>query len=516
MSVAVRKIAFILVGIVIIPILLYTALQVNQLEDTEEMMQEIYERQMNAILFSINQYSNDVVTGLGKQLEYFDPFSQVDTVRQDFLNSHKEVMAIYMNEVDSDKTEWISRYPNSTFSGMTNTTEADYELVKERLVRYKKANFMKIEPLENLKFSSEVYGLAFVIEPKAGEYVFCIALLEAVNFIEFFLVPKVQEVAAEGFIVQFRKEGQPNPVYQTKETSNVEFFVKSLWLLPDYNLEISLVGDTVKNIVKERTMLNLSMLGLVIIILIVGVALVFRNIQKEVQLAQTKSDFVSNVSHEIRTPLALISMFAETLLLGRAKSEEKKMEYYDIISKEASRLRNIVNKILNFSQIEANKKQYNKAQCDLNAIVEEVINTYSFHLSNKGFEYDLKLGDGAMNIFADREAVMEALINLLDNAIKYSPDEKLLKVSTDTNSGTYALEVTDHGVGIEPKKKEQIFDKFYRVTEGDIYNVQGAGLGLSIVKHIMDAHDGSIEVDSVFGRGSTFRLVFPKESDKKS
>ncbi|MEM8893777.1 MAG: HAMP domain-containing sensor histidine kinase, partial [Bacteroidota bacterium] len=196
--------------------------------------------------------------------------------------------------------------------------------------------------------------------------------------------------------------------------------------------------------------------------------------------------------------------------LGRAKTEEKKMEYYDIISKEASRLRNIVNKILNFSQIEANKKQYNKTESDLGAIVEEVMNTYSFHLKSKGFEYEVLLKPDAMNILADREAIIEALINLLDNAIKYSPEEKSITVITEERGNQFLVQVSDKGVGIEQKKKEQIFDKFYRVTEGDIYNVQGAGLGLSIVKHIMDAHDGSIEVDSVFGKGSSFRLVFPQ------
>lgn len=515
MSAAVRKIIFILVGIVIIPILLFTALQVDQLEDTEDMMQEIYERQMNAILFSINQYSNDIVTGFGKQLEYLDPFEQPDSVRQLFLLSHKEVAAIYLESVDSGRSKWLSREPNATFSQLSDRSMNDFSEVKDRLVRYKKADFMKIEPLAKLSSKAEIYGLAFVIEPRKGTYLFCIAFVEAVNFIEFFLVPKVQQVAAEGFVIQFRKQGQPNTVYQTKETSNIEFFVKSLWLLPDYHLEIALVGDTVKNIVKERTILNLSMLALVIVILLVGIALVFRNIQKEIQLAQTKSDFVSNVSHEIRTPLALISMFAETLLLGRARTEAKKMEYYDIISKEAGRLRNIVNKILNFSQIEANKKRYTKSACDLNGIVEEVINTYSFHLSNKGFAYTLNLGPQEMNILADWEAVIEALINLLDNAIKYSHEEKSIAVSTYQKGDQYLVEVADKGIGIAPKKKGYIFDKFYRVTEGDVYNVQGAGLGLSIVKHIMDAHEGTIEVESVFGKGSTFRLVFPMVSDKK-
>ncbi len=515
MSAAVRKIAFILISIIVVPILLYTALQVNQLEDTEEMMWEIYEQQMNAILFSINQYSNDVVTGLAKQLEYADPLDQPDTVLNHFLNYHKEVVAIHMMDVSSRQVVWMSRDPSESFEDITSTTMADYGDMMERLVRYKKANFMKIEPLGKLGNASEVYGMAFVIEPISGSFVFCLALVEAVDFMEFFLVPKVQQVAADGFVIQFRKSGQSTTVYQTKESTGQEFFVRSLWLLPDYNLEIALHGESIKNIVDERTMLNLSMLGVVIFILIVGVILVFKNIQKEVQLAQTKSDFVSNVSHEIRTPLALISMFAETLLLGRAKSEAKKMEYYDIISKEASRLRNIVNKILNFSQIEANKKQYNKSECDLGGIVDEVLNTYSFHLQNKGFEYELQLAEEPMIILADREAVIEALINLLDNAIKYSPQEKSITVSTRKRASQYLVQVTDKGLGIPPKKRDQIFDKFYRVTEGDIYSVQGAGLGLSIVKHIMDAHEGNIEVESVFGKGSSFKLVFPQITGNK-
>ena len=113
------------------------------------------------------------------------------------------------------------------------------------------------------------------------------------------------------------------------------------------------------------------------------------------------------------------------------------------------------------------------------------------------------------------KAVIEALINLLDNAIKYSHEEKSIAVSTYQKGDQYLVEVADKGIGIAPKKKGYIFDKFYRVTEGDVYNVQGAGLGLSIVKHIMDAHEGTIEVESVFGKGSTFRLVFPMVSDKK-
>ncbi|MEM8895649.1 MAG: hypothetical protein AAGC88_13790, partial [Bacteroidota bacterium] len=160
MSKAVRKIAFILIGIVMVPILLYTALQVDQLEDTEEMMWEIYERQMNAILFSINQYSNDVVTGLAKQLEYLDPIDQTDSTLNEFLTYHKEVTAIHMEEVETGQLVWLSREAGASFEDVTNTPWVNYVDMKDRLVRYKKANFMKIEPLGKISDASEVYGMA--------------------------------------------------------------------------------------------------------------------------------------------------------------------------------------------------------------------------------------------------------------------------------------------------------------------------------------------------------------------
>ena len=143
---------------------------------------------------------------------------------------------------------------------------------------------------------------------------------------------------------------------------------KDLWLLPEYSLGIVLKGGTIQSLVKERAEINLILLLLLIIILFVGGWIIFRNIKKEIALAKIKSDFVSNVSHELRTPLALISMFAETLEMGRVKTEEKKNEYYTIISHETARLSRIVNRILNFSQMEAGKRKYNFSKVQLNSI----------------------------------------------------------------------------------------------------------------------------------------------------
>ncbi len=514
MSTAVRKIVVILTGIILIPIIVFTALEIHQVKENEKMMQEIYLRQLEAVLFSINQYSNDVFTGFANKLEVYNPKRTSTEMLTNMVSDYKGVLAVHFRDVNSDSSFTIKSRENQLLSNILDEIEGGYEKEKERLVRYQRANFMKIEPIQSTYQNDDVYLLAFVIEPAREHYYFCIAVISGLEYLETFLVPKVQQVADEGFVIRFTQINQSAVVYQTGEPEQEKFYAKTLWLLPNYMLEISIKGETIESIVAERSRFNLMVIGGVTILLIMGAWLIFRNIKKEVQLAQTKSDFVSNVSHEIRTPLALISMFAETLLMGRAKSEAKKMEYYDIIVKETSRLRNIVNKILNFSQIEANKKQYHKQTQSLNQIVDEVLNTYSFHLQNKGFEFSLELADYDLPINADREAITEAIINLLDNAIKYSPNEKEIVIRT-ARTGKYGfVSVKDIGVGIDRKKKSQIFDKFYRVTDGDIYKVQGAGLGLSIVKHIMDAHDGTIEVDSEPGKGSTFKLIFPLDQNK--
>jgi two-component system phosphate regulon sensor histidine kinase PhoR len=148
----------------------------------------------------------------------------------------------------------------------------------------------------------------------------------------------------------------------------------------------------------------------------------------------------------------------------------------------------------------------------LNTIVGEVIDMYSFHLENNGFTYTTNLSEIKMPIMADKDAIIESLINLIENAIKYSPETKIIDLSTGKDGEYGFVEVTDHGIGISADKQSKIFDKFYRITEGDIYKVQGAGLGLSIVKHIMESHEGRVDIKSTVGKGSAFRLYFKIEN----
>jgi two-component system phosphate regulon sensor histidine kinase PhoR len=248
------------------------------------------------------------------------------------------------------------------------------------------------------------------------------------------------------------------------------------------------------------------------VFLMVAGFLIFRNVRRELSLAQKKADFVSNVSHELRTPLALISMFAETLEMGRVKSDEKRQEYYQIMQKETSRLTGIVNKVLTFSQIESGKKEFRHDPLDLNSIVNEVMSNYEFHLKNKGFSHELDITEQDLPVVGDREALSEVIINLLDNAIKYSNSEKFVRVRTQRINGNAELVVEDHGIGIPANDQEQIFEKFFRVSVGDLAQSKGTGLGLSLVKQIITEHKGEIGIASEVGKGSTFTVKIPLTS----
>lgn len=219
------------------------------------------------------------------------------------------------------------------------------------------------------------------------------------------------------------------------------------------------------------------MMSLVFGLLILGVYLLLGAAGREVGLAEAKSAFVSNVSHELKTPLALIRLFAETLQSGRVKNLEKIREYYRIITTETVRLTHLINNILDFSAIEAERKEYNFAPEDLAEIVSEVVQNYSYSLENAGFTVKTNYETDLPRVQIDWDATSQAVLNLLNNATKYSADEKHIEISVDQRGANIAVEVTDHGIGIAPNEQTKIFGNFYRVSgASDIHNVKGSGL----------------------------------------
>ena len=250
-------------------------------------------------------------------------------------------------------------------------------------------------------------------------------------------------------------------------------------------------------------------LAVLSVLLVGGLVLTYRSVSKEVALARLKSDFVSNVSHELRTPLALIRLYAETLELGRIRTQEKVEAYYRIISKESERLTALINNILDFSRIEAGRKEYDFRETDIAELVRNTVEAYRYQIELKGFAFEQSIDSGLPVVHVDREAIARALVNLLDNALKYSADEKFLGVKLYRANAVLKLEVIDRGIGIMRREQSKIFEKFYRTGDPLVHNTKGSGLGLSLVRHVTRAHGGEVEVESTPGKGSKFTLSLP-------
>jgi signal transduction histidine kinase len=248
---------------------------------------------------------------------------------------------------------------------------------------------------------------------------------------------------------------------------------------------------------------------LVLVFLFCGMVLIIRATDREARVAQAKSNFVSNVSHELKTPLSLLSLFSEILELGRVNSEEKKTEYYRIIRHESQRLNKIIDNILDFSKIEAGRKSYNFANADMTGVIENVLSSYRYQIVNSGFDVQTNIQPDLPPVLIDRDAMAQAISNLLDNAIKYSREVKQLSITTQRRGSDLSIEIADRGIGIPRAEQAKVFEKFYRVGNGLVHDVKGSGLGLSLVKHIVEAHNGTISVESDVGKGTRFTILLP-------
>jgi signal transduction histidine kinase len=280
-------------------------------------------------------------------------------------------------------------------------------------------------------------------------------------------------------------------------------------VFPGLILGIKLRGTTIANISQHFVRTAFLILGALSLLMGAGMLLAYRNVSHELALAKLKSDFVSNVSHELRTPLALIRLYAETLELGRLSNSEKRQEYYEIIRKESERLTSLINNILDFSRIESGKKEYSFRETDVADLVRSTLESYRFEIEQNGFQFEQKIDKDLPQVWVDREAIARSLLNLVNNAVKYSAAEKYLGVYLYRHCDGVNLEVVDHGIGIPAKEQPKIFEKFYRVGDPLMHNTKGSGLGLSLVRHIVQAHGGEVAVESEPGQGSKFTITLP-------
>lgn len=240
--------------------------------------------------------------------------------------------------------------------------------------------------------------------------------------------------------------------------------------------------------------------------MILGIFLIIRDINREKQLSELRSDFVSNVTHDLKTPLTSIYMFAESILLGHVKTKTEQKEYLSIILKETERLKRLINNILDFSKREKGKVDYYFSSINLSELVKSSINNLEYWMIAENFIIKTEIEEGIFG-YVDSDALKQAVINLLSNSIKYSYNRKEIYVGLSKNENSIYIEVGDKGVGIPEDQIDKIFNKFYRVENNSEKENSGTGLGLTVVKEIVKAHNGKILVESSIDQGSTFTIV---------
>ena len=251
------------------------------------------------------------------------------------------------------------------------------------------------------------------------------------------------------------------------------------------------------------------LIGLMVATILVGIAFLLYAVSKERRANQLKSEFISNVSHELKTPLSLIRMFGELLALGKVKSEETGREYAEIITRESERLSRLIDNVLDFSRIERGKASYDFQTGDLSEVVARAIDVYRHRFEREGVQLGTEIEETLPDTQFDESAMTLVLLNLLDNAFKYGGERGRIVVGLKRDRGRIRLSVRDFGPGIAADEQRRIFDRFYRSRSARTQNARGSGIGLSLVKHIAEAHGGRVTVESVPGQGATFIVTIP-------
>lgn len=264
-----------------------------------------------------------------------------------------------------------------------------------------------------------------------------------------------------------------------------------------------------QEIIENQTTKNLIILALSVSLLLTSLGFIVYSAQKEQEISTLQSEFLSNVTHELKTPLAVIQAAGENIKDGRVKNEERLHYYGKHIYDEAIRLKMMIEKLLDVARFDSNQIKTAPQVLFCDEIIEHIIQRELPVLQTNGFELEIDLQCENKRIFVDKGHFETILLNLIENAVKYSADQKYLRVKSFVKQSKLIIEIEDRGVGIPKSALSHIFDKFYRVENTLTANTKGHGLGLSIVKHLTQQNNGEINVESEFQRGTTFILTFP-------
>jgi two-component system, OmpR family, phosphate regulon sensor histidine kinase PhoR len=267
--------------------------------------------------------------------------------------------------------------------------------------------------------------------------------------------------------------------------------------------------------IKNQRRTNLFFIVLSMSTIFFSLAIIYGAWQRDRQLRQLKENFISNVSHELKTPLSLIRMFSEILVTGRVRNEDKKQEYYRIIHSESDRMSRLINNLLDFANLVRGIEQKHFEKINLAQVVTKALEAYRYEIQKDGFLLTLGVSPDIPDSYADPNAITMAFFNLLDNSVKYSPDQKQIEVQVGRKDGFLDIAVRDRGIGIPLSEQQKIFDQFYRGSDASVRRIRGSGIGLAITRRVAKMHGGEVLVESAPGKGSTFTLRIPIINDSK-
>ena len=269
--------------------------------------------------------------------------------------------------------------------------------------------------------------------------------------------------------------------------------------------------------VQNRRLLEITIVSMSAIVIVIGAIAIILVSEKERRVSSLKSDFVANVSHELKTPLALVRMFAEMLQSGRVANESKRAEYLGIIVRESERLSALIENVLDFARLERGRGSYEFSEGDVGEAVSRAANVYRYRAEREGVMLTMEIEPNLPRAPIDERAIQLAVVNLVDNALKYAPGSQTVLVRTAADGDQVRVDVVDHGPGVAAEDRQRIFERFVRLpSRGAEAQARGSGIGLALVKHIAESHGGKAWVTDSPGGGSTFSFSIPSSRARGS
>jgi two-component system phosphate regulon sensor histidine kinase PhoR len=358
------------------------------------------------------------------------------------------------------------------------------------------------------EYDGRDYLISYIKREHKG-HVYYVLLKISLEYVVKNLFPDVLE-PLNGKVMVCVRDHHGRVVYGTPVGQPGAFLYEQAFPTTLYNWALQMAPQNAEGLGLEeqrRRKSEKALIALMLSIILAGIGFSLYAIARERRANQLKGDFISNVSHELKTPLSLIRMFGELLALGKLKSPDKVKEYAEIITREAERLSRLIDNVLDFSRMERGRAAYDFQLGDLGEVVERSLDVYRHRVEREGFKLVTKIDTELPQTLLDENAMTLLLLNLLENAVKYGKGEIGVYL---TRAGAHLrLVVGDQGPGIPKDEQKRIFDRFYRTRDARSTNARGSGIGLSLVKHIAEAHGGTVTVDSDPGQGAAFIVDIP-------